>query len=206
MFARLYTEGEGSVPELRSYYGFTYDDAPDNPLVQLYERWLDRIEAVRPPGTPARHRLRHGALPGGGAAPRLGAPRHRRLRRGHRACARALRARGRGRRVRRLRGAGPALRRHHHVGHHRARARAGRTARRRARRAGAGRRDRHLDAEPAERARRGRGRDLPRHRRARHLAAREVLHRAALPLLLAGDARRTRSRAPGSRCSRCAAS
>jgi 2-polyprenyl-3-methyl-5-hydroxy-6-metoxy-1,4-benzoquinol methylase len=50
MFARLYTEGEGSVPELRSYYGFTYEDAPDNPLVQLYESWLDRIEAVRPPG------------------------------------------------------------------------------------------------------------------------------------------------------------
>ena len=50
MFARLYTEGEGSVPELRSYYGFTYEDSPDNPLVQLYERWLDGIEAVRKPG------------------------------------------------------------------------------------------------------------------------------------------------------------
>lgn len=50
MFTRLYTEGEGSVPELRSYYGFTYEDDPENPLVQLYERWLDRIEAVRPPG------------------------------------------------------------------------------------------------------------------------------------------------------------
>ena len=50
MFARLYTEGEGSVPELRSYYAFTYQDTPDNPLVQLYERWLDGIEAMRPPG------------------------------------------------------------------------------------------------------------------------------------------------------------
>ena len=50
MFTRLYTEGEGSVPELRSYYGFTYEDSPDNPLVQLYERWLDAIEAVRKPG------------------------------------------------------------------------------------------------------------------------------------------------------------
>jgi len=50
MFARLYTEGEGSVPELKSYYAFTYDDSPDNPLVQLYERWLDRIEARRRPG------------------------------------------------------------------------------------------------------------------------------------------------------------
>ena len=50
MFTRLYTEGEGSVPELRSYYDFTYEDSPDNPLVQLYERWLDGIEAVRKPG------------------------------------------------------------------------------------------------------------------------------------------------------------
>jgi 2-polyprenyl-3-methyl-5-hydroxy-6-metoxy-1,4-benzoquinol methylase len=50
MFSRLYTEGEGSVPELRSYYAFTYEDRPDNPLVQLYEQWLDGIEAVRKPG------------------------------------------------------------------------------------------------------------------------------------------------------------
>jgi 2-polyprenyl-3-methyl-5-hydroxy-6-metoxy-1,4-benzoquinol methylase len=50
MFSRLYTEGEGSVAELKSYYEFTYDDAPDNPLVQLYERWLDRIERHRRPG------------------------------------------------------------------------------------------------------------------------------------------------------------
>ncbi|HEX5065921.1 MAG TPA: methyltransferase domain-containing protein [Myxococcota bacterium] len=50
MFRRLYTEGEGSVPELRSYYAFTYEDRPDNPLVQLYEQWLDGIEAVRKPG------------------------------------------------------------------------------------------------------------------------------------------------------------
>ena len=49
LFASLYTTGEGSVPELRDYYGFCYDDAPENPLVQLYECWLDRIEArVRP--------------------------------------------------------------------------------------------------------------------------------------------------------------
>jgi len=40
MFARLYTTGEGSVPELRSYYGFCYEDEPANPLVQSYERWL----------------------------------------------------------------------------------------------------------------------------------------------------------------------
>ncbi len=50
MFARLYTTGEGSVPELRSYYGFCYEDAPANPLVQSYERWLDELERHRSPG------------------------------------------------------------------------------------------------------------------------------------------------------------
>jgi len=50
MFARLYTSGEGSVPELKSYYAYCYDDAPRNPLVQLYESWLDRIESHRRPG------------------------------------------------------------------------------------------------------------------------------------------------------------
>ena len=50
MFSRLYTEGEGSVPELKIYYDFTYRDTPDNPLVQGYERWLDAIEAHRRPG------------------------------------------------------------------------------------------------------------------------------------------------------------
>jgi 2-polyprenyl-3-methyl-5-hydroxy-6-metoxy-1,4-benzoquinol methylase len=50
MFTRLYTTGEGSVPELRSYYGFCYDDEPGNPLVQSYERWLDELERHRAPG------------------------------------------------------------------------------------------------------------------------------------------------------------
>ncbi len=50
MFTRLYTEGEGSVPELKTYYEFTYEDAPSNPLVQLYESWLDRMEARQRPG------------------------------------------------------------------------------------------------------------------------------------------------------------
>ncbi len=50
MFARLYTEGEGSVAELKHYYEFTYDDVPTNPLVRLYERWLDAIERRRRPG------------------------------------------------------------------------------------------------------------------------------------------------------------
>ena len=42
LFSQLYTTGEGSVPELRSYYGFCYQDDSTNPLVQLYERWLAR--------------------------------------------------------------------------------------------------------------------------------------------------------------------
>jgi 2-polyprenyl-3-methyl-5-hydroxy-6-metoxy-1,4-benzoquinol methylase len=50
LFERLYTEGEGSVPELATYYDFTYTDTPDNPLVRVYERWLDALERERPPG------------------------------------------------------------------------------------------------------------------------------------------------------------
>jgi SAM-dependent methyltransferase len=50
MFSRLYTSGEGSVPELKSYYDFCYDDSPSNPLVELYESWLDEIERHRKPG------------------------------------------------------------------------------------------------------------------------------------------------------------
>ncbi len=50
MFERLYTSGEGSVPELKSYYDFCYYDDPGNPLVQLYESWLDEIERHHPPG------------------------------------------------------------------------------------------------------------------------------------------------------------
>ena len=50
MFSQLYTSGEGSVAELKSYYAFTYQDSPSNPLVQQYETWLDRIERHRSPG------------------------------------------------------------------------------------------------------------------------------------------------------------
>jgi len=38
------------MPELRDYYGFCFDDRPDNPLVQLYEAWLGALERHRPPG------------------------------------------------------------------------------------------------------------------------------------------------------------
>lgn len=50
LFTQLYTNGEGSVPELKEYYQFTYHDEPDNPLVQQYERHLDLIEAHHAPG------------------------------------------------------------------------------------------------------------------------------------------------------------
>jgi SAM-dependent methyltransferase len=50
LFDTLYATGESPYPELRSYYAFCLDDAPSNPLVQLYERWLTRLERVRPPG------------------------------------------------------------------------------------------------------------------------------------------------------------
>jgi len=50
MFSRLYTAGEGSVPELKHYYEYCYEDVPDNPLVHRYELWLDAIERQSPPG------------------------------------------------------------------------------------------------------------------------------------------------------------
>jgi 2-polyprenyl-3-methyl-5-hydroxy-6-metoxy-1,4-benzoquinol methylase len=50
VFRELYTTGGGSVPELKDYYGFCYEDAPDNPLVQLYESWLDEVERHTAPG------------------------------------------------------------------------------------------------------------------------------------------------------------
>ncbi len=50
VFSRLYTSGEGSVPELKTYYEYTYEDHPQNPLVRRYEIWLDAIERHRLPG------------------------------------------------------------------------------------------------------------------------------------------------------------
>jgi len=50
MFTRLYTEGEGSVPELKTYYEFTYDDVPSNPVVQAYEAWLEELERFKKTG------------------------------------------------------------------------------------------------------------------------------------------------------------
>ena len=50
LFASLYSVGEGSVPELKDYYSYCFEDEPGNPLVQQYEVWLDQVEAIRPPG------------------------------------------------------------------------------------------------------------------------------------------------------------
>jgi SAM-dependent methyltransferase len=50
LFRQLYTTGEGSVPELKEYYQFTYQDEPDNPLVQQYEDYLEKIERHHSPG------------------------------------------------------------------------------------------------------------------------------------------------------------
>jgi len=49
-FSQLYTKGEGSLPELKTYYEYTYEDRPDNPLVRRYEIWLDAMERHRAPG------------------------------------------------------------------------------------------------------------------------------------------------------------
>jgi SAM-dependent methyltransferase len=51
MFETLYSTGGGSLPELRDYYGFCFEDTPDNPLVQAYEEHLDALERYRAPGT-----------------------------------------------------------------------------------------------------------------------------------------------------------
>jgi 2-polyprenyl-3-methyl-5-hydroxy-6-metoxy-1,4-benzoquinol methylase len=50
VFQQLYTRGEGSVPELKTYYEHCYTDEPGNPLVARYELWLDAIERRHPPG------------------------------------------------------------------------------------------------------------------------------------------------------------
>jgi 2-polyprenyl-3-methyl-5-hydroxy-6-metoxy-1,4-benzoquinol methylase len=50
-FEALYSTGETTLPELRGYYDFCFDDAPSNPLVQLYDAWLDALERRHVPGT-----------------------------------------------------------------------------------------------------------------------------------------------------------
>lgn len=50
LFESLYTTGDGSVPELKHYYQYCFDDEPSNPLVQQYEEWLGKIEAHKKPG------------------------------------------------------------------------------------------------------------------------------------------------------------
>jgi SAM-dependent methyltransferase len=50
LFAKLYGSGDSSLPELRGYYEYCYDDSPGNPLVERYELWLDAMERHRAPG------------------------------------------------------------------------------------------------------------------------------------------------------------
>ncbi len=50
LFESLYSTGDSSLPELKEYYGFCFEDSPENPLVQQYEQWLCKIEQVRKPG------------------------------------------------------------------------------------------------------------------------------------------------------------
>jgi 2-polyprenyl-3-methyl-5-hydroxy-6-metoxy-1,4-benzoquinol methylase len=50
MFEKLYSTGGSSLPELRDYYDFCFEDAPDNPLVRTYEAHLDVLERFHPPG------------------------------------------------------------------------------------------------------------------------------------------------------------
>ena len=50
LFRTLYASGEGSVPELKDYNRFCFEDEPGNPLVEQYEAWLEIIERVKAPG------------------------------------------------------------------------------------------------------------------------------------------------------------
>lgn len=50
-FEALYSTGDTTLPELRGYYDFCFDDAPTNPLVELYGSWLDALERRHAPGT-----------------------------------------------------------------------------------------------------------------------------------------------------------
>jgi SAM-dependent methyltransferase len=43
LFARLYREGKGSVPELEDYYGACFDASPTSPVVRASDAWLRAI-------------------------------------------------------------------------------------------------------------------------------------------------------------------
>ena len=43
LFARLYREGKGSVPELRDYYAACFDASPTSPVVRMSRSWLQAI-------------------------------------------------------------------------------------------------------------------------------------------------------------------
>lgn len=43
LFARLYRDGQGSVPELQDYYAACFDAAPGSPVVRISQSWLEAI-------------------------------------------------------------------------------------------------------------------------------------------------------------------
>jgi SAM-dependent methyltransferase len=43
LFARLYRDGEGSVPELRGYYAACFDTSPAGPVARLSRSWLEAL-------------------------------------------------------------------------------------------------------------------------------------------------------------------
>lgn len=50
LFTDLYSGGSGTLPELKGYYDFCYDDSASNPLVQQYDGWIAELEKHRRPG------------------------------------------------------------------------------------------------------------------------------------------------------------
>src|SRR2546422_1935953 len=162
---------------------------PHEPAGPALRRLARRARALPSSGPAARRGLWHRTLPLRRPPAWLDAVRYRRLRRGDAPRPRALRARGHDRGLRGLRARRPALRRHHDVGHHRTRAPAGRPPCRRMPLPRAARRRGALDTEPAEYPRPGSRDAVSAERGCRPRTAREVLHRAALPLLHARDSR-----------------
>lgn len=43
LFARLYRDGKGSVPELEDYYAACFDASPSSPVVRVSQSWLEAI-------------------------------------------------------------------------------------------------------------------------------------------------------------------
>ncbi len=50
LFAHLYRDGKGSVPELRDYYAACFDASPASPVVRMSRSWLQAIARYAPGG------------------------------------------------------------------------------------------------------------------------------------------------------------